>query len=146
MDIIQKEEIFDGFYGVCTNLNDTAEDIIKVNQRRWEIEESFRIMKSEFKARPVYLQKDERITAHFTTCFLSLILLRILEKKLEEKYTSHEIIDCLRNMNLLESIGNGYLPAYTRTDLTDDLHESFNFRTDYEILKYKNFKKIIKDI
>ena len=80
-DTIQKEEKFDGFYGVCTNLEDNAEEIIKVNQRRWEIEESFRIMKSEFKARPVYLSRDDRITAHFTTCFLSLVILRFLEKK-----------------------------------------------------------------
>ena len=78
-EIIEKEEKFDGFYGVCTNLEDNAEEIIKVNQRRWEIEESFRIMKSEFKARPVYLSRDDRITAHFTTCFLSLVLLRFLE-------------------------------------------------------------------
>ena len=87
-EIIEKEEKFDGFYGVCTNLEDNAEEIIKVNQRRWEIEESFRIMKSEFKARPVYLSRDDRITAHFTTCFLSLVLLRFLEKRLEEKYSS----------------------------------------------------------
>lgn len=93
-DIIEKEEKFDRFYGVCTNLEDEPEEIIKVNERRWEIEESFRIMKSEFKARPVYLSKDERILAHFTTCFLSLVLLRYLEKRLDEKYTSSEIIDC----------------------------------------------------
>jgi len=86
-DTIQKEEKFDGFYGVCTNLDDDPEEIIKVNQRRWEIEESFRIMKSEFKARPVYLSRDDRITAHFTTCFLSLVILRFLEKMLDEKYT-----------------------------------------------------------
>ena len=89
-DTILKEEKFDGFYGVCTNLNDNAEEIIKVNQRRWKIEESFRIMKSEFKARPMYLSRDDRITAHFTTCFLSLVILRFLEKRLEEKYTSSQ--------------------------------------------------------
>ena len=120
-DTIQKEEKFDGFYGVCTNLDDEPEEIIKVNQRRWEIEESFRIMKSEFKARPVYLSRDDRIIAHFTTCFLSLVILRFLEKKLNERYTSSEIIDCLREMNFTESIGNGYIPTYTRTNLTDKL-------------------------
>lgn len=145
-DTIQKEEKFDGFYGVCTNLEDSAEEIIKVNQRRWEIEESFRIMKSEFKARPVYLSRDDRIIAHFTTCFLSLVLLRFLEKRLNEKYTTSQIIDTLKNMNFTESIGNGYIPTYTRTDLTDDLHEIFEFRTDYEILSNKNFKNILKNI
>lgn len=145
-DIIQKEEKFDGFYGVCTNLDDNPEEIIKVNQRRWEIEESFRIMKSEFKARPVYLSRDDRITAHFTTCYLSLVILRFLEKILEEKYTSSQIIDCLREMNFTESIGNGYIPTYTRTDLTDDLHEKFDFRTDYQIITKSNIKKIFKKI
>ena len=144
--LIAKEEMFDGFYGVCTNLDDSAEEIIKVNQRRWEIEESFRIMKSEFKARPVYLSRDDRITAHFTTCFLSLVLHRFLEKKLEEKFTSSEIINTLREMNFMESIGNGYIPTYTRTDLTDALHEKFGFRTDYQILTNNNFKKILKKI
>ena len=99
---IEKEEQYDGFYGVCTNLDDNAEEIIKINQRRWEIEESFRIMKSEFKARPVYLSRDDRITAHFTTCFLALVLHRYLEKELEEKYTATQIIDTLRNMNLIK--------------------------------------------
>ena len=145
-DTIQKEEKFDGFYGVCTNLDDNPEEIIKVNQRRWEIEESFRIMKSEFKARPVYLSRDDRITAHFTTCFLSLVILRFLEKILDEKYTSSQIINCLREMNFTESIGNGYIPTYTRTNLTDDLHEKFDFRTDYQITTKANIKKIFKKI
>ncbi len=145
-EAIEKEEKFDGFYGVCTNLEDNAEEIIKVNQRRWEIEESFRIMKSEFKARPVYPSRDDRITAHFTTCFLSLVVLRFLEKELEEKYTSYEIIDCLREMNFMQSIGNGYIPTYTRTDLTDDLHTKFQFRTDYQIITKNTLKNIYKKI
>ena len=142
-DTIQKEEQFDGFYGVCTNLDDEPEEIIKVNQRRWEIEESFRIMKSEFKARPVYLSRDDRIIAHFTTCFLSLVILRFLEKKLNEKYTSSEIIDTLKNMNMQKNYDCSYEPIYTRTDLTDDLHEKFGFRTDYEILRESRLKKIL---
>ena len=143
---IEKEEKFDGFYGVCTNLEDNAEEIIKVNQRRWEIEECFRIMKSEFKARPVYLQRDDRITAHFTTCFLSLVLYRFLEKRLEEKYTCTEIIETIRNMNLNKINEIGYIPAYTRTDITDLLHDKFNFRTDNEITTIRIIKKIFKDL
>ena len=142
---IEKEQIYDGFYGVCTNLEDNAEEIIKVNQRRWEIEESFRIMKSEFKARPVYLSRDDRIIAHFTTCFLSLVLHRYLEKELNEKYTASEIIDTLREMNLNQIDEIGYIPVYTRTDITDCLHETFNFRTDSEITTKKIMKKILKD-
>ena len=143
---IEKEEQFDGFYGVCTNLEDGAEEIIKVNQRRWEIEECFRIMKSEFKARPVYLSRDDRITAHFTTCFLSLVLYRFLEKRLEEKYTCSEIIETIRNMNLYKANELGYIPAYIRTDITDLLHDKFNFRTDNEITTTKNIKKILDNL
>ena len=142
---IREEEQYDGFYGVCTNLEDEAEEIIKVNQRRWEIEESFRIMKSEFKARPVYLSRDDRIIAHFTTCFLSLVIHRYLEKILEEKYTASEIINCLRELNLKKETDNNYEPVYTRTDLTDLLHEKFGFRTDYEIIKNSKIKKILAE-
>jgi len=144
-DIILQEEAFDGFYGVCTNLRDDVSEIIKVNHRRWEIEECFRIMKSEFKARPVYLSNDDRIEAHFTTCFISLIIYRLLEKRLNEEFTCHEIISELREMNFKEIKGEGYEPLYTRTDFTDSLHESFGFRTDYEILNTKQMKNIFKE-
>ena len=144
--LIETEEKFDGFYGVCTNLEDGAEEIIKINKRRWEIEECFRIMKSEFKARPVYLSRENRIIAHFTTCFLSLVIYRFLEKRLEEKYTCNEIIETLRDMNLNKVNEIGYIPAYTRTDITDSLHEKFNFRTDNEITTIKIIKKFLKDL
>jgi transposase len=143
-ELIAKEEAFDGFYGVCTNLEDSVSIIMEVNQRRWEIEECFRIMKSEFKARPVYLRLDDRIKAHFMTCFISLILYRLLEKKLGYKYTCHEIITQLRDMNFLEIKGAGYVPTYTRTDFTDDLHEAFGFRTDYQIIDQRKMKNILK--
>jgi len=142
--LIAKEEAFDGFYGVCTNLEDDASAIIRINHRRWEIEECFRIMKSEFKARPVYLSRDDRIKAHFTTCFLSLVIFRFLEKKLHERYTCQELIHGLRDMNFLEVRGNGYIPAYTRTDFTDDLHEVAGFRTDYQIVSSSQMKRIFR--
>ena len=143
--LILKEEAFDGFYAACTNLEDDVSEIIKVNCRRWEIEECFRIMKSEFKARPVYLSNDDRIEAHFTTCFIALILYRLLEKKLNEQFTCHEIITGLRDMNFLELRGEGYVPAYTRSDFTDALHDAFGFRTDYQIVTSSIMKKILKD-
>jgi transposase len=143
--LIKQEETFDGFYGVCTNLEDDVSEIIKVNHRRWEIEECFRIMKSEFKAKPVFLKKDDRIEAHFITCFISLIIYRFLEKRLNEKFTCHEIIGGLRDMCFQEIKGEGYVPSYTRTDFTDALHDSFNFRTDYQIVTSNTMKKIFKD-
>ena len=103
-------------------------------------------MKSDFLARPVNLSREDRIKAHFMTCFISLFIYRLLEKKLDNKYTTSQILNTLRNMNVFESKGDGYLPTYTRTDLTDDLHEIFNFRTDYEINTYKDFKKIFQKI
>ena len=141
---IDNEAMFDGFYAVCTTLEDDISEIIKVNKRRWEIEESFRILKSDFKARPVYLKRDDRIKAHFTTCFLALLIYRILEHKLDEKYTSTQIIQTLRNMNFKNLEGFGYLPTYTRTDLTDALHQQFSFKTDTEIVSESMMKKIIK--
>lgn len=143
-DTILQEEAFDGFYGVCTSLEDDASEIIKINQRRWEIEECFRIMKSEFKARPVYLKNDDRIEAHFITCFISLIIYRLLEKRLKEEFTCREIVSGLRDMNFFEIKGEGYVPTYTRSDFTDALHETFGFRTDYEIVSTQNMKKIFK--
>ena len=141
---ILKDEAYDGFYAVCTNLDSSASEIIEVNKNRWQIEECFRIMKSEFKARPVYLSRDDRIKAHFTTCFMSLIIYKLLEKKLEKKYTCSEIIDNLKDMNFYKVDGEGFVPTYTRNDFTDDLHETFGFRTDYQILNKKHLKNIFK--
>lgn len=80
------------------------------------------------------------------TCFIALLIHRLLEKKIEEKYTCEEIIDCLREMNLMCVGEEGYIPAYTRTDLTDKLHEEYGFRTDYEIITEKKMKKILKEL
>ncbi len=143
--IIDEEEKYDGFYAVCTNLEDDAPQIVKINHNRWEIEECFRIMKTDFKSRPAYVRTDNRIRAHFITCFLSLILFRYIEKKLEYKYTCEDILDTLRNMNFLAVNGEGYIPTYTRTNLTDALHERFGFRTDYQIVSEKQMKKIFRD-
>lgn len=144
-DAIAKEEQYDGFYAVCTSLEDEPEPIIKVNQRRWEIEECFRIMKSEFQARPVYLKLKDRIVAHFITCFISLIVYRYLERKLDNRYTVGQIIDTLQEMNFLKYEGKGYQPTYTRTELTDALHEAFGFCTSREIVPVKKMKKICAD-
>ena len=141
---IGKEEAFDGFYAVCTNLDGDAADVLAINKRRWRIEECFRIMKTEFKARPVYLSRDDRITAHFITCFIALVVYRLLEKRLEEQYTCSEIVQGLRDMNFHEIKGEGFVPTYTRTDFTDSLHDAFGFRTDYQILTNRQAKNIFK--
>lgn len=141
-ETVKEEEKFDGFYAVCTNLEDDAQDIVKINKRRWEIEECFRIMKSEFEARPVYLHDKERIKAHFITCFIALIVYRYLEKKLDEKYTCSQIINCLQEMDFLKLEGNGYIPLYEKSELTDALHNAFGFSTSKEIITVKKMKNI----
>ena len=145
-DAILEEERYDGFYAVCTNRNDmSVDEIVKINKKRWEIEECFRIMKTDFKARPVYLQTEDHIRSHFLTCFIALMIYRILEKKLKEAFTCEEIIDTLRNMWMARPGEKlGYTPVYTRTDLTDALHETAGFRTDYQIITDVNMRKIIR--
>ena len=144
-DTVKREEMYDGFYAVCTNLEDDAATIVKINQKRWKIEECFRILKYDFKSRPVYLSRDDRITAHFTTCFLALTLYRYLEKQLDKQFTSDEIITNLKDMNFYYVPADGYIPTYTRNEFTDALHENFGFRTDYEINGKRQMKKIFRD-
>ena len=144
-DRIAEEELYDGFYGISTDLlDDDVSDIIAVCERRWEIEESFRIMKTDFRARPVYVSREDSIKAHFLICYTALLIYRILEKKLHEKYTTSQILKTLRDMDMILFESEGYVPAYTRTDITDKLHEIFGFRTDRQITTKKMMRNIIK--
>lgn len=141
-ELILDEEQYDGYYAVCTNLNDKPETIVKVNKRRWEIEECFRIMKSDFETRPVYVKTKDHILAHFITCFIALIIYRYLEKKLNGEYTIDQILSTLREMDFVKYNGKGYQPIYTRTHLTDDLHNAFGFCTSKQIIPTKKMKNI----
>ena len=145
-DVIKEEEKYDGYYGITTNLNGDIKDILAISKNRWEIEESFRILKTDFDSGTIYLSREDRIKSHFLTCFISLLIYRILENKLNYKYTNTTLIEKLREMEVYEEKGAGYSPAYVRNDLTDDLHETFGFRTDYEIVPYENFKKIFDKV
>ena len=144
--LIEEEEKYDGFYALTTNLIGDISEILKIVKGRWEIEESFRIMKSDFLARPVNLSREDRIKSHFLTCFISLFIYRLLEKKLNYNYTTSKILKTLRNMELVEIKGCGYIPCYQRQVITDNLHEIFGFNTDYEIITYKKLKKIFNII
>ena len=143
--IIADEEKYDGFYAVCTNLDDSVSSIVKANKRRWEIEECFRIMKTDFEARPVYLKRQDRILAHFITCFIALIVYRYIEKKLDNKYTIDQIIPTLQEMDFMKYEGKGYQPTYTRTALTDDLHDAFGFCTSKQIVPIAKMRNIISN-
>lgn len=145
-EMIDQEARFDGFYAICTDLRDPAPAIIKLNSGRWIIENGFRIMKTDFEARPVYVRRDDRIKAHFLTCFLSLLIYKYLEKKVNrggKHFTTEEIVDTLRSMNFLSIAGEGYVPTYTRTDLTNNLHGSAGFRTDTQIVTKQKMRSII---
>lgn len=145
LEAIRDEERYDGFYAICSNLEDcSAYDIWEINHRRWQIEQCIRLMKSSFKARPVYLSRHDRIQAHFLICFIAIILFRFLEKKIGSGFTAEQILKTLRTFNFLKERGEGYRPAYTRTDLTDRLHEVLGFRTDYDIVPAKDMKEICR--
>ena len=142
---IAGEAMYDGLYAVCTDLlDDDVSGILKVSEGRWQIEECFRIMKTDFSARPVYLQDGNRIKAHFLICFLALLSYRALEKELDYQYTCEEILDTLRGMNFAGIQEQGFVPLYKRLKITDDLHEACGFRTDYQFITKRKMKEIQK--
>lgn len=142
---IAEEERYDGLYAVCTDLmEDAPGDILRVSEGRWQIEACFRIMKTEFLARPAYVRREDRVKAHFLTCFLALLIYRFLEKKLGRKYTCDEILTALKEMDFANIEDQGYIPLYSREKITDALHETCGFRTDYEFISKSEMKTIQK--
>lgn len=142
---IDQEALYDGLYAVCTDLfDDDPKDILKISESRWQIESCFRIMKTDFSARPVYVQREDRIRAHFLICFLSLLIYRILEKKLNKQYTCEELLDVLKTYEFASIQGQGFMPIYESTKLTDELHRIFGFETDYEFITKRKMKEIQK--
>ena len=143
-EAIANEEMYDGFYAVITDIDDDPSQIIAINKRRWQIEECFRIMKTEFRSRPVYVSTEKAIRAHFLTCFIALLVYRILEYQLKNKYTVTQIVNTLSEMKLTNIGEMGYIPSYTRTELTDALHENAGFRTDTQIVKKSKLRTVIR--
>nr|WP_300841638.1 IS1634 family transposase [uncultured Acetatifactor sp.] len=142
---IAEEARYDGLYAVCTDLlDDEVAPILKVSEGRWRIEECFRIMKTDFEARPAFVRLEDRIEAHFLTCFLALLVYRILEKKLGGGYTCEEILKTLREMDFADVEEQGYMPLYKRSKLTDALHEACGFRTDYQFITRQKMRGIQK--
>ena len=142
---IAEEARYDGLYAVCTDLfDDQPGDILKVSEGRWQIEACFRIMKTDFLARPVHVQREDRIKAHFLICFISLLVYRLLEKKLEKKYTCSEILETLRKFQFADVGGQGFMPLYKRTKLTDALHRTSGIETDFEFITKSKMKEIQK--
>ncbi|MEG1579442.1 MAG: transposase, partial [Oscillospiraceae bacterium] len=143
---IESEAQYDGLYAVCTDLlEDDVSDILKVSEGRWQIEECFRMMKTDFSTRPVYLQDENRIKAHFLICFLALLTYRLLEKELDYKYTCQAILETLNAMNFAEIQEQGFMPLYKREKITDALHDACGFRTDYQFITKSRMKTIQKE-
>lgn len=144
-DKIENEALYDGLYAVSTDLlDDDVSEILKVSEGRWQIEECFRIMKTDFEARPIFLQNEIRIKAHFLSCFLALVIYRFLEKELKGEFTCETIIKKLREMNFASVQEQGFMPLYKRGKLTDTLHQVCGFHTDYEFITKRHMKTIQK--
>ena len=145
---IAEEAKYDGLYALCTDLlEDEPADIIRVSEGRWQIEACFRNLKTDFEARPVYVKKEQSIKAHFLTCFLALMIYKLLEKKMDKQYTCNEILGTLKSMNFADVQEQGFIPLYERTPVTDKLHDVCGFRTDLNFItkqKMRNIKKISK--
>ena len=141
---IQKEEMYDGFYAVITNLEGDVSEIIKINKQRWEIEENFRIMKTEFEARPIYIRREDRIKAHFLICFLALLHFRMLKKTLKTPCTTEQLLHVLRSIKFADIEEQGFIPVYERQRITDELHDVCSFRTDYQFITKRKMKEIQK--
>ena len=147
IDLFNEESKFDGYYCIATNLDDDIKTIVSINHRRWEIEESFRIMKTDLQARPVFLSLEEHIKAHFLTCYIALLIYRILEKRLNDNdnhFTSNQIFECLKKLSVLNLNGICFTPSFTRTLLTDTLEEIFNIKCHSQAISYASMKKNIK--
>ena len=145
LDKIAEEEMYDGLYAVCTDLlDDDVADILKVSEGRWQIEDCFRTMKTDFEARPVYLNRQDRIKAHFLTCFLALLHFRLLKRSLKGAYTTEQLIQTLRNIKFADVEEQGFMPVYERNEITDNLHEACGFRSDYEFITKRKMKGIQK--
>ena len=144
-DKIAEEEMYDGLYAVCTDLlDDDVADILKVSEGRWQIEDCFRTMKTDFEARPVYLNREDRIKAHFLTCFLALLHFRLLNRSLKGTYTTEQLLHTLKDIKFTDIEEQGFMPVYERQEITDDLHETCGFRTDYQFITKRKMKGIQK--
>lgn len=149
-DLIEKEKAMDGLNCVATRLEDSVGDILHVNGFRYEIEHLFRVTKTEFDARPVYLRREDRIRAHFAICFVALLLLKAFQKQVNEgmdedsRYSSEQIISALAGMKYNVVRGTGYVPAYSATALRSRCCETANLPIDRQIVLNRKMRQYLK--
>ena len=149
LDVIKGEEKYDGFYAVATNLDDPAKDILGISANRYKIEDCFRVMKTNFSARPVFHQKRERIIAHFMICYTALLIYRLLEKKLDmygTHFTVNNIIETLDSMDVANVEDMCYMSTYTSSRVCTALNAVTGLGLDKKYYQPKELNKKIKKI
>jgi len=145
-DVIENEKMYDGFYGISADADNSVETVMTILRNKWEIEESFRILKTDFEARPMYVSRDDRIKAHLLTCYLTLFLYRVLEKYyMREKYTATEIIESIRKMEGAV-IGDGIVPLFEYNQCSQALQMHTDVLLNKEYITDKKLRKIVKDV
>lgn len=149
-ELIEKEKDLDGLNCLATRLEDSVGDILHANGFRYEIEHLFRVTKTEFNARPVYLQREDRIRAHFAICFVALLLLKAFQKQVNEgldedsRYSSEQIIAALAGMDYNVVRGTGYVPAYSATALRSKCCDTANLQIDRQIVLNRKMRQHLK--
>ena len=147
LEKIAEEEKYDGLYAVCTDLlDDDVAGILKVSEGRWQIEDCFRTMKTDFDARPVYVSREDRIKAHFLICFLALLHFRMLKKTLKTPCTTEQLLHVLRSIKFADIEEQGFIPVYERQRITDELHDACSFRTDYQFITHYYISSIEHEV
>ena len=147
--VIAEEEKYDGLYAVATNLDDPAKDILEVSANRYKIEDCFRVMKTNFSARPVFHQKRERIIAHFMICYTALLIYRLMEKKLElhgTHCTTDNLIKTLNSMDVANIEDMCYMSTYTGSPICTALNAITGLDLDKKYYLPKELNKKIKKI
>ena len=148
-DIIDEEEKYDGFYAIATNLDDSARDILAISTKRYKIEDCFRVMKTNFSARPVYHRNRNRIIAHFMICYTALLIYRLLENKLDKcgtHFTIDNIIDTLKAMQVANIEDMYYMSTYSGSEVCTTLNNTFGLELDRKYYRPKELNKIVKKI
>lgn len=150
-ELIKEEEKYDGYYAIATNLDaiKDAKEIFEINSQRYKIEDCFRVLKTYFKARPVNHRREDRIIGHFMVCYTALLIYRLLEVKLKQHnyhFTTGEIIENLKNMNVVNNHDIYYQSTYSGSELCNALNEVFGLELNKEYYQPKVLRKKIKKI
>ena len=146
---IREEEKYDGYYAIATNLEDPVKDILAISQKRYQIEDCFRTLKTNFSARPVYHYKKDRITAHFLICYTALLIYRLIEVKMKENGKGHtidDLLNTLKSMNVVDEYNAYYRALYTGSTTLSDLVSIFELPLDHEYYQAKALKNLTKKL